>query len=74
MSKSNFNRGLETSGMTYDKENIHNNIPVNKPFTNNENKKKKGRPIGQRQKKQNDEPSPLVGSFLDLENKIGPKE
>lgn len=55
-------RGLETSGMTYDKE----NIPVNKPY------RKKGRPLGCKHKKQNDEP--LVGSFLDLENKIEPKE
>jgi len=55
-------RGLETSGMTYNKE----NIPVNKPY------KKKGRPLGCKHKKQNDEP--LVGSFLDLENKIESKE
>jgi len=55
-------RGLETSGMTYNKE----NIPTNKP------QKKKGRPLGCKQKKQIDEP--LVASFMDLENKIEMKE
>ena len=39
-------RGLETSGTTYNKE----NIPDNKPC------KKKGRPLGGKQKKQTDEP------------------
>jgi hypothetical protein len=55
-------RGLETSGMTYNKE----NIPINKPY------KKKGRPLGCKHKKPTDEP--VVGSFTDLENKIKPKE
>ena len=54
-------RGLETSGMTYNKE----NIPVNKPY------KKKGRPLGCKQKKPSDEP--LVGSFTDKENNVQPK-
>ena len=39
-------RGLETSGMTYNKE----NIPINKP------RGKKGRPLGCKHKKQIDEP------------------
>lgn len=55
-------RGLETSGMTYNKE----NIPINKPY------KKKGRPLGCKHKKQNDET--MVNSFLDMENKTELKE
>mgnify|MGYP006079182683 FL=1 len=47
--------------MTYNKE----NIPTNKP------QKKKGRPLGCKQKKHIDEP--LVASFMD-ENKVEAKE